>query len=167
MDLSTFRRDLVNEARSNLGYNGSYRNFFEILGVKKGQNWCSIFGAYCIRRAFAKQGYSAPDWIWRRTWVPEPGAKRLLKNIASVKADTYQGRWLKPEEVCPGDFVVWNRTKIPGDWRGHFGIVVERGRFAGSGFSHVSGNAGHPPKVRERITGEFSDPMLWRFAGLR
>lgn len=163
MDLSTFRRDLITEARNNIGYSGAYKNFFELLGVKEGQNWCSIFGAWCIRKAFTKQGYSAPDWIWRRTWVPEPGAKRLLKNIAAVKGEGYRGRWLKPEEVMPGDFVVWNRTKIPGDWRGHFGIVAERRT---NDFHHVSGNSGKPAKVRERLA-SFNDPMLWRFAGLR
>ncbi len=156
MLMDTFRRSLIFVARKNAGYGNP--SFLAAIGAREGQNWCSIFGAYCIRRAHEMNCAPVPSWIWRKPYVPEPGAKRLLKNIAKA------GRWLTPDEVVPGDFVVWHRGALGRfDWRGHFGIVVDRNRTT---FQHVSGNAGKPPQVRER-RGSFDDPKLWRFAGLR
>jgi hypothetical protein len=74
------------------------------------------------------------------------------------------GRIFKPDSpIAPmvGDLVCWNRTAIPGDWRGHVGIVSRVGELGL--WYYIAGNEGRTGEVKERI-GKYA--RLWRFASV-
>lgn len=85
MNLNEFRAAVVRTAVNNLGYGEEGANnagqFIRAIGGKDGMEWCALFAGHCYRRAYALQGYPAPDWLYRRPGVPEPGARRLGRNI--------------------------------------------------------------------------------------
>jgi hypothetical protein len=147
-------------ARSNLGFGeegGNNRGrFIDAIGGKQGQEWCATFAGYCYQRAYEEVAERMP-------FERSQGAKRLTKNLGAV------GHIWKPGErdVLPGDLVCWNRGVL--GWTGHVGIVVEVdtahfGDIALPVFTTIEGNVGGKVVMRNH---NYTEPKLWRFAGLR
>lgn len=151
------RQRVLHVAHKNLGYGESGGNnrgqFIKAIGGVQNQEWCATFAGYCYARAYEMVGEEMP-------FDRSQGAKRLTKNLGAC------GRIWKyahPEVDTPllGDLVCWNRGVL--GWTGHVGIVVELLPRRG-GFNAIEGNVGG--KVVMRLH-SYSDPKLWRFAGLR
>jgi hypothetical protein len=158
LDYSRLRYQVLRIARANLGYGDNGTNsgrFIEAMGGKQGADWCALFAGYCYRRAHEELGLPHPDWVYRRGSSYQTGAKALVKALGRVGALFSPGGARQP---LPGDLVAWSRTRIPGDWRGHVGIVTEGGKY-------IAGNEGRSGKVHERFISDCKLP-LWRFASI-
>jgi hypothetical protein len=89
--------------------------------------------------------------------VPEPGAKRLTRNLGAV------GSIWKPSECDasrprPGDLVCWHRGIL--GWTGHVGIVIGLNY---EGFDTIEGNVSG--RVVQRYH-TWQSPRLYRFASI-
>jgi hypothetical protein len=163
LDSSRIRAKVVYVAMSNIGFGETEGNnrgrFIRALGGIDGQEWCAVFAGYCYRRAFDKLKMRQPEWLYRRPWVPEPGAKRLTKNLGRV------GRIWAPDhdfpEARPGDLVCFTRGIL--GWQGHVGIVLHYHR--NGTVDYIAGNEGRNGKVAVHNSGD-SKLKLWRFASL-
>lgn len=146
------RQYVAEVAKKNLGYGETGGNnrglFIRAIGGKEGQEWCATFAGYCYERAYEMAKQPMP-------FERSQGAKRLVKNLGAV------GYLTKPDRALPlvGDLVCWSRGVL--GWTGHVGVIVER---TGAGFRTIEGNVGGKVVC---MTHRYSDPKLWRFAGLR
>lgn len=163
LDHSRLRAEVVRIARANVGYKETEGNnagqFIRALGGIDGQDWCALFAAHCYRRAYDNLFGLLPDFCFKATGKPHTGAKALTKALGNI------GRIWKPGRIkpLPGDLVCWNRTKIPGDWRGHVGVVVDS--TGAVSFKYIAGNEGRDGEVKVR-TAYYDGPKLWRFASV-
>jgi hypothetical protein len=163
LDISRIRAHVIYVAHSNLGYGETEGNtrgkFIRAIGGIEGQEWCAVFAGYCYRRAFDKLKMVPPTWLYRRPYVPEPGAKRLTKNLGSV------GRIWAPHpdetEPQPGDLVCFSRGIL--GWQGHVGIVLRE--CPDGSVDYIAGNEGRKGRVAVHNSAD-SKLKLWRFASL-
>lgn len=159
LDSSRLRHEAVRIARSNLGYGEHNPRFLTAIGSPASYAWCAIFASYCYSRAATNLKLPEQAWCYRRKNVPEPGAKRLTKNMGKV-GSIYRPYECDADQPQVGDLVCWSRGVL--GWQGHVGIVTEVGS-SGLYFRSIEGNVG--AKVVER-THTFDEPKLWRFASL-
>ncbi len=162
--VSRLRAEAVRIARANCGFKETEGNnagkFIRAMGGRDGDDWCALFAGYCYRRAASNLMLRDPAWCFRSPGKLELGAKALTKAMGRV------GRLWKsssPVKPVPGDLVCWNRTSIPGDWRGHVGLVIDA---TGSvSFLYIAGNEGRDGEVKVRKS-YYANPKLYRFASL-
>lgn len=157
LDHSRLRAEVVRIAESNIGYGEHNSRFLTAIGSPAHYDWCAIFASYPYRTASLNLKLPTPLWCYRRPNVPEPGAKRLVKQLGAV------GSMWKPS-ACDvtqpriGDLVAWNRGIL--GWTGHVGIVVELKPF---GFKSIEGNVGGKVVLKSH---SWNEPKLWRFASI-
>lgn len=158
LDRSRLRAEAVRVAQANVGFGEHNPRFLPAIGAKPDYEWCAVYAGYCYRKAYEKLKLAAPAWTMRGK-VPEPGAKRLVKNLGAV------GRRWKPTKtgrahhlVLPGDLVCWSRGIL--GWTGHVGIVTE---VYHDSFVSVEGNVKQKVAVKHHT---YAEPKLWRFASI-
>lgn len=161
LDTSRIRAEVVRIARKNLGYGEHNRNFLGLLRAPVKAEWCAYFASYCYSKAYTNLGFGVPTWAYRKLNRPEPGAKRLVKNLGKVGSTWLNNPTDTGYEPLPGDLVCWHRRTGLLSWTGHVGIVTETN--LSSGFRSIEGNVGG--KVVERFH-LYTEPKLYRFASL-
>ena len=159
LDSSRLRAEAVRIARNNVGYGEHNRTFLAAIGSPPRAEWCAIFASYCYSKAARNLKLPEPAWAYRKPGFPEPGAKRLVKQLGKVGSIWRAGD--EDYDIRPGDLVCWSRGVL--GWTGHVGIVSELGS-SGLYFKSIEGN------VRGRVverTHHTNEPKLYRFASLQ